>query len=376
MTEGAAETTKIAAGASSRSDDSLSAASWREAWRARFARTAIPGLDGVRALAVLLVIAGHFGFEQVNAAFGVMMFFVLSGFLITWLMLKEIEGSGTVSLREFYRRRMLRIFPAFYAFWLFVVGLYFVRGHELRTGEAVSAFFYYSNYYLTFGSTEDSPFGHTWSLSIEEQFYLLWPLLFLMGIRNPVRLAKILVVAIITCWLWRTVAYTVLDLDAKYIYRAFDTRFDHLAVGCLAALLLKQGMLEEIMRPLTQRAWYPAVVLAALLAAQALHESEAFTYIVGYALEPLLVAIFILQLVWFSDKGVWRIFEHPVTRYLGRISYALYLWQQLTLYTAKRLTPGLPVLLQFLFALGVTVAFATASYFIIEKPFLKLKHRH
>ncbi len=348
---------------------------WARAYHDRLGRGSIPGLDGIRALAVLLVIANHFGFEWINGALGVLIFFVLSGFLITWLMLREVDRTGRVSLRNFYRRRILRIFPAFYAFWLFGVGTYLVRGHYLDWGQALSAFFYFSNYWMGLVPSDCMLFPHTWSLSIEEQFYLLWPALFLLGLRSPRRLPWFLGAAIVAVWIHRALLHLVFHVRPEYIYRAFDTRLDHLAVGCLLAILLKRGHLDGLARAVTRSAWLPLLTLAVLFAAQAGHGSLTFMYTVGYAIEPLLTALFLLQLVWFSDTGGWRIVEHPVTRYLGRISYPLYLWQQLTLYTSKRVLAGQPVALQFAFALAVTVAFASASYFIVEKPFLKLKGR-
>lgn len=349
---------------------------WSAAYHAKLNSGTIPGLDGIRALAVLLVIGNHFGFEWINGALGVLIFFVLSGFLITWLMLREMDKTGTVSLKNFYRRRVLRIFPAFYAFWLAGVGIYLVRGHPLDWGQAISAFFYFSNYWMGLVPSSCMLFPHTWSLSIEEQFYLLWPFLFLLGWKHPQRLPWLLGAAIIAVWIHRSVLFLGFGVQQEYIYRAFDTRLDHLAVGCLLAILLKRGTLDRFARAATRSIWLPVLTLAVLFLAQAGHGSMAFTFTIGYAIEPLLTAIFLVQLIWFSHDGLWRIFEHPVTRYLGRISYPLYLWQQLTLFTAKQMAAGLPVAVQFAFAVAVTVAFASASYFIVEKPFLKLKHRY
>lgn len=339
-------------------------------------RSTIPGLDGIRALAVMLVIVGHFGLDFVNGALGVLMFFVLSGFLITWLMLKEVDRTGTVSLKNFYRRRMLRIFPAFYAFWFAAVAIYLYRGHYLHWGQAISAFFYTSNYYMALVPTGTEVFAHTWSLSIEEQFYLLWPFLFLLARGNQRRLARHLAAFILVVWVHRALLHLAWGVRIEYTYRAFDTRADHLAVGCLLAVLLRQGLLNGFARAATRSAWYPLVPLAILFAVQPLHDSLTFAYVIGYAFEPLLVAVFLLQMVWFSGTGAWRVFQNPVVRYLGRISYPLYLWQQLTLFTAKRITEGQPLFVQLAFALAVTVAFGTASYYIVEKPFLKLKSRY
>lgn len=349
--------------------------SWAQQYHARLNRGNIPGLDGIRALAVLLVIANHFGFEWINGALGVLIFFVLSGFLITWLMLKELDKTGTVSLKNFYRRRMLRIFPAFYAFWLAGVGIYIIRGHYLDWGQAWSAFFYVSNYWMGLVPSACMLFVHTWSLSIEEQFYLLWPALFLLGLKAPRRLPWIIGIVIVAVWIHRALLLLVFGVSQDYLYRAFDTRLDHLAVGCLLAILLRRGTLDGLARAVTRSQWLPALTIALLFAAQAGHNSPTFIFTFGYAIEPLLTAIFLVQLIWFSDTGGWRIVEHPVTRYLGRISYPLYLWQQLTLFTAKRLLDGFPAVLQFAFALAVTVAFASASYYLIERPFLNMKRR-
>lgn len=140
----------------------------------------IPALDGIRAVAVFLVIGSHFGFALVPGTQGVMIFFVLSGFLITWLLLKENERYGSVSLAGFYKRRTLRIFPAFYVYWLIVVTLLIGTGRAVPWPHAWSSLLYVSNYYSAINGDPNNGFSHTWSLAIEEQFYLLWPLVFLM----------------------------------------------------------------------------------------------------------------------------------------------------------------------------------------------------
>src|SRR5918995_3010394 len=108
----------------------------------------LPSLDGLRAIAVFLVVFYHFGVPYVNGGLGVLIFFVISGFLITWLLLKEEARWGNVSLKLFYIRRTLRIFPAFYAYWLLiVVGLGLILGKRIIWPQAVSSFFYVNNYY-------------------------------------------------------------------------------------------------------------------------------------------------------------------------------------------------------------------------------------
>ncbi len=142
-----------------------------------------------------------FDTNLVNGGLGVMMFFVLSGFLITWLLLIEGDKNGKISLTKFYMRRTLRIFPAFYFFWFCGISIYILRGHHIVWPEALSAFFYLSNYYygIPLGEADGSLFSHTWSLCVEEQFYLLWPLLGVaaglaarLGARKPRRALTIL----------------------------------------------------------------------------------------------------------------------------------------------------------------------------------------
>src|SRR5262245_22242535 len=146
--------------------------------QAKLSRSHIPALDGFRAIAVLLVIFYHFGFEKVPGGSGVTMFFVLSGFLITWLLLKEHEKNGKISLKGFYRRRILRIFPAFYAYWLGLVFLLLITGKSILWPHAIASFVYLTNYYNAILGDPNTGFSHTWSLAIEEQFYLLWPFFF------------------------------------------------------------------------------------------------------------------------------------------------------------------------------------------------------
>ena len=117
----------------------------------------------------------HFGIDAVPGDLGVSAFFVLSGFLITWLLLKEYRDTGTISLRRFYTRRMLRIFPAYYVFVAASFAIDTVRGDHWRPGLGLSALLYVVNYYNAFQGHPATSIAHAWSLGIEEQFYLLWP---------------------------------------------------------------------------------------------------------------------------------------------------------------------------------------------------------
>ena len=131
-------------------------------------RSELPSIDGLRTVAVFLVVFYHLGF-QVNGGLGVLIFFVISGFLITWLLLKEESRWGAVSLRLFYLRRTLRIFPAFYVYWLFVVLGFSLLRQPVDMPQAIASLFYVNNCYQAVVGDPNTPLSHSWNLGIEEQ---------------------------------------------------------------------------------------------------------------------------------------------------------------------------------------------------------------
>jgi peptidoglycan/LPS O-acetylase OafA/YrhL len=348
-----------------------------ESLYARVSRKQIPGLDGVRMIAVFLVILYHFGFSFVPGGHGVMIFFVLSGFLITWLLLEEQANSGTVSLRNFYWRRTLRIFPAFYAFWFAIIAIVVLRDHGRPSAHAWSAFFYVSNYYSALHHHPVNAFSHTWSLGIEEWFYLIWPIVFLLC-RSNLRLMTRVLVAVIACVaIHRALLSYVFAVDESYIYSAFDTRVDQLMAGCLLAVLLKRRALEWFWARVCSHPIAPLVTIALVIASMMLgrvlgaHSRDVF----GFAVQPILYAVFLAQVITLSGTPMWSWLDAAPIRYLGRISYPLYLYQEVTLYPVRRLLAAYSVPLQLVVAIAVTIVVASLSYYIVERPFLRLRHR-
>lgn len=157
--------------------------------------------------------------------------------------------------------------------------------------------------------------------------------------------------------------------------RPFDTRLDHLMVGCLLAVVLKRGVLVSFWKAVCSNIYLP-LLTGALLAGSIFLGGEFYDRyrdVFGFAVEPILFAVLVVQLIRFCSSLPWKWIEWPVLRYLGRISYSLYLYQQITLYPVKRVLAAQPVVLQLAAAIMVTVIVATASYYLIERPFLKLK---
>ncbi|MEX0870758.1 MAG: acyltransferase, partial [Aquisalimonadaceae bacterium] len=219
----------------------------------------IPALGGFRMLAVFSVVLAHAGYSGLfSARHGVSGFFVLSGFLITWLLLQEYETHKTVSLKHFFLRRAYRIFPAYYAFLAFSISMDLWRGNSDIEPLIWPGVFYLVNYYNAIEGHASASIAHAWSLAVEEQFYLIWPVLFLFLVRRgQAWLVAGLLGLILLVASWRSIAFSVLDLGPSYVYNAFDTRFDNLAVGCLLAVLLKRQLFQRIGTVLAWWAWTP-----------------------------------------------------------------------------------------------------------------------
>jgi peptidoglycan/LPS O-acetylase OafA/YrhL len=339
------------------------------------AKSHLPSLDGLRAISALLVVFYHYGFEWCPGGLGVLAFFVLSGFLITWLLLKEEERSGAISLRRFYMRRSLRIFPAFYTYWLLLSAALLLFHKRYLVAQALASFFYVNNYYQAIHGDPNTGFSHTWSLAIEEQFYLLWPITFLVLKRNQHRI-RFLLAGILAVMLYREVLIFILRVDQGYIYEAFDARADQLLIGCLLAVALRQGAWSRFWRWLCSRSLFvwATIALLAVSSALAAQYGSAYRDAIGFVIDPILVAALIAQTIAWPAAGAATALNWGWMRYLGTISYSIYLYQQVIVGPVEKLVGGWPAIALPATVLAV-IAAASASYWIIERPFLRVKDR-
>lgn len=321
----------------------------------------LPTLDGLRAVSVLVVIVYHFGFGFVPGDLGVSAFFVLSGFLITWLLLKEEAATKTISLLSFCRRRILRIFPAYYVFLLVSFSIDSVRGSRWDNNLLLASLFYFMNYFNAVHGHPVNAIAHAWSLAIEEQFYLLWPLMFLFSKNRK----ALLIVSICGVAAWRTILFGFLHVPRAYVYNAFDCRFDNLAVGCLLAVLLWEGRVASKFS--VSRPWVALVPLAFLVVSRSFTPAI-YHFTIGFTIDALLIALWLVQLMQLYRSRLWSWLEHPVTRYIGTISYPMYLYHIWAIGLAKRVA-----YLELPLAILFTIVAASASYHIVEKPFLRMK---
>jgi peptidoglycan/LPS O-acetylase OafA/YrhL len=300
-----------------------------------------PALDGLRALAIVMVIGYHVDKGRVPAGFwGVLLFFVLSGYLITRLLCTEMDRNDRVDIRSFYFRRALRLLPALVV--LCVVVLLVFRA-EWST--VVPALGYYANY-ARVGGADIGLLTHTWSLAVEEHFYLLWPLV--IGVVPKRHRLRVIGLVAVTAIAWRAIAIGV--MSPSWVYNATDTNAAALLVGCYLG----------VARP---RAWrmarWSVPALLGLMFLPVFGE-EGFALLWGGFLA---IALGVGAIQYATTRPSWL--ETPVLVWLGKISYGLYLWH----YVFIRSDFSTPV------ALAFAVAAAAASWYLVEEPVRRWRGR-
>jgi peptidoglycan/LPS O-acetylase OafA/YrhL len=339
----------------------------------------IPSLDGLRAISVLLVLAGHgsaygpgtpkwhlFSSLFLNANLGVDWFFVISGFLITMLLIREQEDSGGISLSNFYIRRSLRILPPFYMLIVFVFLLKEFAGLAIPFQRIwTSATFTYNVIkHPAWGSWW---LGHSWSLCVEEQFYLCWPLLLVfLGMRRA-RVAAI--VLILAAPAIRIGLFLRFPQAADQIAALLPSRMDALMLGALASLCGTTPMFHRLVAKVHMG-------IVCMFAAFVFVVSPLLTYSLGnlywfsfgMTLESACLLVILLYAVYNSHSWLGRVLNMRVFTITGVMSYSIYLWQQLFM-TPLNTTVSGRLGINFLF-IGL---FAFASYRLIERPSLRAR---
>lgn len=341
----------------------------------------LPALDGLRAISISVVLLGHAsrteGFPEVVrnlikhfviADLGVTIFFAISGFLITHLILQEYERLGRFSLKNFYVRRMLRIFPVYYAYILFVL----ILANYLPVLNVPNSAFVSAATYSTLLWGESSwPLAHSWSLCIEEQFYLIWPLVLVLGIQR-LRIA-FLIFCLMAFPVFRVLFYRFLDLD---MFGLFVTQADPIFQGCLCAILANRGekKWESLLQFWARYMIWPSIGLVFMV--EWLHQSQSlnlFTIPFGRSIQSAGIALTIAALVGHKEHSLTRFLENRVLRRIGVLSYSLYIWQQFFMYPASY-SIGLWTC-QWPQNLILASCLAWISYEFLEKPILSLRKR-
>jgi peptidoglycan/LPS O-acetylase OafA/YrhL len=338
----------------------------------------IPCLDGIRAISFLIVFVSHAGLDKiVPGGFGVTVFFFLSGYLITTLLRMEFEKTQTISFRGFYLRRVLRIFPPLYITLAFGLVLAFFRVVEgkILLGPVLAGIFHLTNYWNIFTDTKlPGGLGILWSLAVEEHFYLVFPALYFLLARGAARVWQAATLGSICAvvLLWRVLLIYHFHASSGRARLGTDTRIDGILFGCILAICANPLLDDTKALSFRLGSILAALGVGALLFSF-LYRDEAFRETFRYTVQGVgLFPIFFLVLRW-PASGWVRWLELPVLRYVGVLSYTLYLVHFVMLHAAERLAIN-PVL-QGALALTAALAFAALMNHAVERPIGRFRSR-
>jgi peptidoglycan/LPS O-acetylase OafA/YrhL len=342
----------------------------------------IPSLDGIRAISFFLVFFAHAGLGRVlvPGGFGVTIFFLLSGFLITTLLRLEYLRFKRVSLKDFYLRRALRILPPLYA--TLALSMILVTIGKVATGVplagTLSQALQYANYYEIYAK---SPVfmpgtGVFWSLAVEEHFYLLFPLIYVLMSRrlSTVGQALVLITLCAAALVWRCVLFFYFHASFDRIYLATDTRFDSILLGCVLAIAASPVLRDPLHERLIAHLRWLVPMSVAVLLATFLYRDEGFRSTLRYTLQGLALMPLFIAAIHFQGSLAVRILNLGWVRFLGVLSYSLYLCHSIILEAIIRTWARGPV---FTGAAGIICAliFATFVHYSVERPCTRARKR-
>lgn len=305
---------------------------------------------------------------------GVDLFFVLSGFLITNILLSDFTRHGKLSYKKFYLNRFLRLFPALALLLLAYFTLFSLRfsPSELDFDAILAILFYYFNWFLI--STLDVPegMGHMWSLAVEEQFYLLWPAVLALTLRKlkPVKhVIALLVTLIVSIALWRAYLWTS-DTNWLFLYVRTDTRADSILVGALLAYLLSKDLLHIPHLPLASGISASTILIGVFYFDR---ESPAL-YLGGFTLLAISAAVLICHAI--KGAGEHQVFfDWKPLRWVGKVSYGIYLWHMPVFMMVSGVDHLGSNTNRAFVGIGLLCITTLLSWIFVERPCLGLKNR-
>jgi peptidoglycan/LPS O-acetylase OafA/YrhL len=343
----------------------------------------MPALDGIRAVSILGIMFNHGGFAwAAGGIISVNVFFVLSGFLITLLLMKEWTRSGTIRLRAFWARRARRLLPALFVL-LGAIGLYALWFAPSGTqssllGDGLSTLFYVSNWHQIITGQSYfvqvsalSPLLHTWTLAIEEQFYIVWPLV-VLGVLKLSRSPRVLLVVTVLGVLASATEMALLfhpGMDPSRLYYGTDTRAQDILVGAVCGILLT-GRGAATGRPARIGLSSMAVIAAAVFAWEwsTINGSTSLPYRGGFLLADVMVALVIVGVTRAPSGIPSRILSVRPLTFIGRISYGLYLWHWPVFLVLNHARTGLEDYRLFAPRFVATFVIAVLSWYLVETP--------
>jgi len=350
----------------------------------------VKSLDGIRAISILMVTAGHalltlpssFSANKVvqlfsNAALGVQIFFVISGYLITKLLMIEREKTGRIDLKDFYIRRILRIFPVFFLYIIVLVLLKWSVMPNVFKDYSLILFaalylWNYKHYFIQESASDNGNFylSHFWSLSMEEQFYLLWPITFIKA--NASLLIRITIGLIILIPFIRVATYFLMPASRPQVSVMLHTGGDAILMGCLGALIEQHTLFKNKCSWILKKSWLIFLVFLFLFIGSPLLTMRlkgAYLFTFGQTLNNVSI-MFLLYWCMYVPSRVADVLNSKLFVQIGILSYSLYIWQPLIL--TEKTNVWINRFPQNIIAI---FAIAFISYYLVEKPILGLKKR-
>lgn len=351
----------------------------------------IPSLDGLRALSIFLVMALHsiqrfnithhvplIWYAIFNGDTGVFIFFVISGYLITSLLLHEQQKRGSISMSSFYFRRAMRILPPIYLYVAVLLLLGWAGRLAVTKIDIFSALFFFHNYALTSSMWS---LEHFWTLSIEEQFYFIWPCILYFclrhrpGIGGRVAASKVAIAVILVSPIIRVASFL---LPIPYLHHPgmFQMRADSLMFGCVVALLQGTPRFERVYSYATKIWWIPPAVIF-LSDCMGARFQNYWEFPFGLTICGLAIAFFLLWCVRNPSSAVGRVLNARLVMHIGVLSYSIYIWQTLFLHHSNVTVFGSSLRWISTFPgnwLAVLIV-AELSYHVVEQPSLRLRNR-
>jgi peptidoglycan/LPS O-acetylase OafA/YrhL len=350
-----------------------------------------PAFDGIRGVAVLIVMAAHSFIGGLGAvgALALQMFFVLSGFLITVLLLREWERTGSISLRNFYLRRALRLLPALLAFLAVIsVAVMLTFPGDLRRQHvraSVATIFYFYNWALIYDwFSPSNVLGQCWSLSVEEQFYMLWPLALIALLRLPIsRVWKLRLVGIgiVASVIARAVMLWHPQSSPYRVLMGSDMHADSLLLGCLIGMRACWGLLPARPRALRTLNVFAAVSFVFLTVYSLAITNLPLVLLIfdafgGQGLRVLMLGALFLTLLVAPPRSALLVLESPLMLWFGRRSYSIYLWHLGTNAYLQISAPSWSKLQIAIVGAVVSISAAAIAFRWLEAPFLRIKARY
>ncbi|MFZ6672469.1 acyltransferase family protein [Undibacterium sp. Xuan67W] len=335
-------------------------------------------LDGLRAVSILLVVISHAWLGHiVPGGLGVTIFFFISGFIITRLMIVEWDATTQINIRQFYLRRFFRLMPALIIYVVLSLLAMLAMGEAIKLIELLSVFFYYANYYaIYFGFGDDTlpaPLSITWSLAIEEHFYLVFPFLFAALAGKITWFLRLIAGLIVAVFLWRLYLLTQFGLEQlahDRIYKGTDTRLDSILYGTGFSILLARYSWAN--KFFSDRR---VVVSGALLMSLSLLvRNEIFRESLRYSIQGIALACLFCHLV-FIDNPVQRLLSSGPMIYIGKISYSLYLYHYLIFTLITAWMPDSALWIRIATLLIASWICADLSYRYVEQYFARIGRR-